>query len=874
MVKTPCVRRWRYAVLVGAVVPVLVVSAQVAWPTARAPHLIEITKIAGLEDAGGLADKGWVHLHRGHHTAADAAQATLGVRLLKDANPFSEITPATSGLTSARVVVHGSPVTPWVGIDQINGVVVDIDSPGFDALSDGLHDLSVEVQGPSANDYRPARIFLHITKGRAVSPLVPIISNFGRAGPHVVYVAASERVFRGYPMDPRAEPWTVAPYAADLYLERMMAVAEWEKGLQMWWEELPHNLPFVRELPAKFSNDDHRALRVQGLQERMPFKDGPRGVGWIGNLITGQVDSHGRFAFAESGGRIGYLMPDGEIVTVAGWRVAPGKDPVWITKSLAQIRGNEELRGVWTEGQYPGEVGGFRTPLDIAIDPRDENTWYVAAFDDHCIWKVVVDPATYVGTVSVFAGSPAHQAGYADGVGQGARLNGPTSVVFDPVADVLYVSDQGNHSIRRVTRGGSVSTLVGRPGMESVLASRGVTDIYNQAQTRAASQLEVTPAQAAAGVRPDIYVPQTVRVDSRGRLIILELGYGLIRRIDPVTGETKRLGVVDNKFEQFAFGWAWLDVDRWGNAGPRDGIYWCKSVGHNVDGETEDRFNEVYAWLAPDGGPSKFIFGDEWDPHPNGWGRSRETGPPHYPWLVAVDPRGAVLMAGIGEHGVSRLRKRRPDDPVPTNYFPDYWEGEQDWIRGGTSGVFPSFALKYGWDGHNLLGFKDAWGLTGDETDQQVFDYFSAPAELRADAVAGPRWAEYVRLNARKGGAATPPTPVPVSVSLNGATFRAGDSMIVTVQGIGGIVTTPADVYVILQAPWGALFALQTNGSLVPGLVPLERNVVVPTISAPFSLVIPPGVPPGAYFWHAGLTAPGTLSLVSALAATSFQILP
>ena len=118
----------------------------------------------------------------------------------------------------------------------------------------------------------------------------------------------------------------------------------------MWWEELPHNLPFVRALAPKQSNDDHRELRVGGLQERMPFKDGGRGIGWIGSLVTGQIDSQGRFAFAEAGGRVGYLLPTGEIVTVAGWRARPDKDPVWMTKSMTQIRGNQELRGVWLEG--------------------------------------------------------------------------------------------------------------------------------------------------------------------------------------------------------------------------------------------------------------------------------------------------------------------------------------------------------------------------------------------------------------------------------------------------------------------------------------------------------------------------------------------
>jgi hypothetical protein len=42
---------------------------QVAWPDARAPHIIEITKVAGLEDPGGLVDRQWIHLHRGHQQA-------------------------------------------------------------------------------------------------------------------------------------------------------------------------------------------------------------------------------------------------------------------------------------------------------------------------------------------------------------------------------------------------------------------------------------------------------------------------------------------------------------------------------------------------------------------------------------------------------------------------------------------------------------------------------------------------------------------------------------------------------------------------------------------------------------------------------------
>ncbi len=863
---------------VGVIAALAMVSpaarAQVTWPDANAPHLIEITKTGGLEDPGGLRDSGWVHLHRHHATAPDAPDATLGVRLLRNGNYWDEIPFAQSGLTRGRVLVHGQPVSDWMDVAALDGFVLRIDAAGFDTLADGVHDLSLEVDGPRRQDFKPIPLFLHITKARTVSPQVPIMSDYARAGPHVVYVTGAERQFRGYPMDGRAQPWTAPPHQADLFLERLLPNAEWEKGLQMWWEELPHNLPFVRELAAKLANDDHRSLRVEGLQERMPFKDGPRGVGWMGNLVTGQIDSRGRFAFAESGGRIGYLMPDGEIVTVAGWRLRPGRDPVWITKSMGQIRGNQELRGVWTEGRYPGEAGGFRTPLDIAIDPRDESVWYVASFEDHCIWKVVVDPQTFVGTLSVFAGSPAHQAGAADGIGHAARLNGPTSIVFDPVADVMYVADQGNHAIRRLDRNGHLTTLAGRPDMETWLTSRGVGDIFDQAQTRAVSRIEVTAAEAAQGLRPDIYVPQTVRVDSRGRIVLLELGYGLIRRLDPRTGETRRLGRVDNKFERFAFGWAWLDVDRWGTAGPVDGIYWCKSVGGSVDGEPgSDRFNEVYAWLPPDGGASRFIFGDDWEPHPNAWGRSRETGPPHYPWLVAVDPRGAVLVAGMGEHGVSRLRARRSDDPVPARYYPDYWEGEQDWNRGSVSGRFPSFALKHGWDGHNMLGFRDAWGLTGHETDAQVYDYFGAPSELRADRTAGPRWLDYVRLNARPWSTGGGVPMSPLTVTLNQSTFTRHEALVVTAHATAGVIQGAVDAYIVVQLTNGSFLSLQQSGQLVPGLVPIARAVVLPTLSVPFTFPLAMA-PPGSYAWLAAVTSPGTLNLLSAIERVPFTIAP
>ena len=120
--------------------------------------------------------------------------------------------------------------------------------------------------------------------------------------------------------------------------------------------------------------------------------------------VTGQVDSTGGFAFAEAGGPVRYMKPDGEVITVAGWRVKPGRDPIWLGHPVNVVRQNMELRGTWLNGQY-GDSSGFRTPLDVAIDPANERIWYVAGYEDHCIWKIEILDSAF--TTSASASLPA-----------------------------------------------------------------------------------------------------------------------------------------------------------------------------------------------------------------------------------------------------------------------------------------------------------------------------------------------------------------------------------------------------------------------------------------------------------------------------------
>jgi len=91
----------------------------------------------------------------------------------------------------------------------------------------------------------------------------------------------------------------------------------------------------------------------------------------------------------------------------------------------------------------------------VAVDSRG---WlYVAATADHVIR--VFQPN---GVAFILAGSVGNS-GATDGNGSAARFNQPFGVAVDAAFNV-YVADTGNHSIRKITPGGDVTTLAGLSG--------------------------------------------------------------------------------------------------------------------------------------------------------------------------------------------------------------------------------------------------------------------------------------------------------------------------------------------------------------------------------------------------------------------------
>jgi DNA-binding beta-propeller fold protein YncE len=99
-----------------------------------------------------------------------------------------------------------------------------------------------------------------------------------------------------------------------------------------------------------------------------------------------------------------------------------------------------------------GSAARFNGPQGVAVDGA--GNVFVADTNNNTIRKV-----TPAGVVTTLAGT-AGLSGSADGTGAAARFNGPSGVAVD-VAGNVFVADQNNNAIRKISTSGVVTTIVG-----------------------------------------------------------------------------------------------------------------------------------------------------------------------------------------------------------------------------------------------------------------------------------------------------------------------------------------------------------------------------------------------------------------------------
>ncbi|HWA28341.1 MAG TPA: immunoglobulin domain-containing protein, partial [Lacunisphaera sp.] len=152
----------------------------------------------------------------------------------------------------------------------------------------------------------------------------------------------------------------------------------------------------------------------------------------------------------------------------------------------------------------PGSLDGtglaalFNYPQDVAVDPA--GNIYVTDSNNRTIRKI-----TSAGVVSTFAGA-ALQAGTSDGTGSAARFYNLKGIAIDGNGN-LYVADDGNHTIRKITPTGVVTTFAG------LAQQPGATD--------------------GTGGAARFSGPEGIAVDAAGNVYVSETGNQTIRKITP-----------------------------------------------------------------------------------------------------------------------------------------------------------------------------------------------------------------------------------------------------------------------------------------------------------------------------------------------------
>jgi len=201
-----------------------------------------------------------------------------------------------------------------------------------------------------------------------------------------------------------------------------------------------------------------------------------------GGVVSTLAGAPGSFAFADGTGSAARFNGNGGLaLDAAGNLFVADWDNFLVRRVTAAgvvttLAGSPGSAGS-TDGT--GAAARFVNPNGLAIDTA--GNVYAADWGNATIRRI-----TPAGVVTTLAGTPGSP-GSADGTGAAARFSQPTGVAVDSAGNV-YVADQGNNTIRRITQAGVVTTLAGLAG------SSGSTDgTGSAARFTSPSVLSISP---------------------------------------------------------------------------------------------------------------------------------------------------------------------------------------------------------------------------------------------------------------------------------------------------------------------------------------------------------------------------------------------